>query len=296
MKSVYQSEIYKKAISSTSNVLIDFSKSSFALEELKNLPFFGEKLILEARGNFFASDLEEFKNISRKYFYSKIMPCVLEHDSEVLKEKGFKRVSNSTILVNLKQDKETLWKNLEKKSIRWGVKTAEKNKLSFEKIENKRELEIFYNLYKQTAEKGGFFAESKKFLETLLDTEISKMFVIKKQQEILAGGLILIDNEHNYSILDLTASSEKGLKLQAMPFLYWNLILYSKEKELDFFDLGGYDLEANKGDKTYNINKFKQRFGGKVMEQPIYSPNKKYPFLRFLSKKLKQIKQFFKIK
>jgi hypothetical protein len=52
--------------------------------------------------------------------------------------------------------------------------------------------------------------------------------------------------------------------------------------------LGGYDAEASPQSKTYNINKFKERFGGKVVVQPIYSTNWKYPFLRKILKILKK--------
>ena len=104
----------------------------------------------------------------------------------------------------------------------------------------------------------------------------------------------MIDKKNNYSILNLTSISEKGKKLQAMPFLYWNLILYSKNLSLNYLDLAGYDKEAVKGSKTYNINKFKERFGGEIIEQPIYSTNRKYPFMRFILKNLKQTKYFRK--
>ena len=40
---------------------------------------------------------------------------------------GYKKISNYTILLDLKKTPEELWKQLEKKSIRWGIKTAEKN-------------------------------------------------------------------------------------------------------------------------------------------------------------------------
>ena len=91
--------------------------------------------------------------------------------------------------------------------------------------------------------------------------------------------------------MEATAASDEGLKLQAMPYLYWNLIKYSKARGLSNFDMGGYDMEAKKGDKMYNINKFKSRFGGKIVEQPIYSTNWKYPLFRKILKVIKLIKK-----
>ena len=79
-----------------------------------------------------------------------------------------------------------------------------------------------------------------------------------------------------------------------MPFLYWNLLKYARSLGLDFFDLGGYDREAGKSEKTYFINRFKERFGGSVAEQPIYATSKKYILLRGLLRKMRFMKGVYK--
>jgi len=104
----------------------------------------------------------------------------------------------------------------------------------------------------------------------------------------------LLDRENNYTILDLTASSAEGFKFQAMPLLYWEIILFSKENGFNSFDLGGYDREAGEGEKTYNVNKFKERFGGQIVEQPIYSTNRKYVFLRGLLKRMRFMRKWYR--
>ncbi len=294
--SIYQSLDYKKALVAAGEKIVEIEPGVFGLEIQKPSPLSKTKKILEFRGDYTLPQLQKIKELSKKYFYVKVMPCVLTKDLSAFDQAKFGKTSNYTILIDLTKEKEELWKNLEKKSARWGVKFAEKNKLSFEPITSTKDLKVFYKLYKETAKKGGFKPEPEAFVATLANTNSSELFLIKKGKEILAGGLLLVDKSNNYSILDLTASSEKGLKLQAMPFLYWNLLLYSKANSLNFFDLGGYDKEAKKGDKTYNINKFKERFGGEIVEQPVYSPNKKYTLLRYFFKLFKNIKGFFKRK
>ena len=69
---------------------------------------------------------------------------------------------------------------------------------------------------------------------------------------------------------------------------------YYKNKGCKQFDLGGYDSEAKEGDKTYNINKFKERFGGIITEQPIFSSNNKYPFLRKVLRNVRFAKRLYK--
>ncbi|MEI6732220.1 MAG: peptidoglycan bridge formation glycyltransferase FemA/FemB family protein, partial [archaeon] len=199
------------------------------------------------------------------------------------------KVDNYTMLIDLTKSEEELWKELDKGSIRWGVGYAERNGLKAS-VAKAEEIDEFYKLYEETANTGRFTPESKDFVKRVAISDIGKLFVIKKDAKIVAGGLILVDEHNNYSILDLTSASESGLKLQAMPFLYWSLISYSKKRGLNYFDLGGFDREAKEGEKTHSINKFKERFGGKVVLQPIYATNWKYKLFRRILKRVRFMK------
>ena len=235
--------------------------------------------------------LNKFKEESKRYFYGLIRPSVLNQESVLFSNAEYKKVSDSTILIDLQKTEDELWQNLEKKSARWGVKTAEKNNLQFADIKNNEELQYFYNIYLKTAKDGGFKARSYDFLLCLHNSKIAKFFCIKSKNKIIAGAAILLDNEYN--ILSLTSATEEGYKMQAMPFLYWNLILYSKKSGKKYFDLGGYDKNAKPGDKIYNINKFKENFNGEIVEQTHFATNWKYPFIRKLMTKMRFIKRLY---
>lgn len=292
--SVYRSDDYKNALISSGEEVIDVSDSFFAVEKAISLPFIGKKKILETRGSANEEDLIKFKEKSKEYFYGTIAPCVINPENELFEKLEYGKISNFTILIDLKKSEDELWKALDKGSIRWGVNYAKKNGLVFGVVESESLIEKFYEMYESTAKEGGFKAEKKEFIKKLIKTNISKLFLVKKGADILAGGMILIDKNNNYSILDLTSVNEEGMKMQAMPFLYWNLILYSKSLKLDYFDLGGYDREAKEGEKTSNINKFKERFSGEIREQPIYSTNQKYGFFRGILKKFRFLKGAYK--
>lgn len=292
MSGVYQTQDYRDALASGGVKIVEISENFFAVERKIN-SVMGSKLILEARGNFNEEELNAFKAKAKGYFYGTIAPCVLNKDEELFSKLGFNKVENHTILIDLSKTEEELWHALEKKSVRWGAKTAEKNGLSFVEMKME-ELDEFYQLYEGTAKQGGFSGESKAVIKNLLGGDIAKLFLVKKQKEIVAGGMILIDKDNNYSILDLTAASDGGLKLQAMPFLYWNLVVFSKSAGLRYFDLGGYDSEAREGEKTHAINKYKERFGGRIEVQPVYSTNWKYKTARSLLRKFRFIKRIYK--
>ena len=304
-ENVYQSNEWKEAIEKNSKKFVVIKieennqvKAKINAIEQEIITPLGKKKILFCEGTPIFENkehglqiLNKFKEESKRYFYGLIRPSVLNQESVLFSNAEYKKVSDSTILINLQKTKEELWNNLEKKSARWGVKTAEKNNLQFNEIKNDKELQDFYTIYLKTAKDGGFKAKSYDFLLCLHNSKIAKFFCIKSKNKIIAGAAILLDNEYN--ILSLTAATEEGYKMQAMPFLYWNLILYSKNSSKKYFDLGGYDKNAKPGDKIYNINKFKENFNGEIVEQTHFATNWKYPFIRKLMTKMRFIKRLY---
>ncbi len=276
--SVYQAPEYRRALETKGERIISVTPRFFAFERTITLPLVGKRRILEARGTPSLQDVTAFKKIAENYWYGLIAPVVL--DGSKFDELDLTKVTNHTILLDLSQKEDALWSNLEKKSIRWGIKTAERNGLEFREPKTSAEVNAFYNLYAQTAHKGGFHAEPEIFLQALAHTSVSRLFIVTKDDKIVAGALVLLDKSYNYAILDLTSASEEGLKLQAMPFLYWNLIKFAKREGYSTFDLGGYDSESKKGEKMQAINQFKERFGGSIAEQVLLATSSSYPRMR----------------
>lgn len=177
--------------------------------------------------------------------------------------KGFKDVQ-ATIIIDLNKSVEELWTAVDKDA-RWGVKKAKKEKLMIKKSNKKQDLDEFYKIYKQTCDYGGI---TPKPMENIKD---SIFFFCKKQDKIIAGAAI-IDHE-NYVELFLNASLHESLKYQPNNLLYWAIILWAKKNNYSYFDLGGYQLNAQKATKLYEINRFKKRWGGEIVKSPVYSRN-----------------------
>ncbi len=294
--SVYQSSSWYEAHQEHAHLIRHKDVWMYYFEQSRKIPILGTKKVLFTQGDYIANNeteaitlLSEFRKKSKKYFYGLIQSVLVDDKDAIYKKAGFYCVTNYSLLIDLQKTKEELWKDLEKKSARWGVKTAEKNNLSFNVSKNQEEIDAFYTLYQQTCAQGGFFCEPRAVIDALVQSEIATFFLVKHQQEIVAGAILLLDHHFNYTILDLSTVSEQGQHLQAMPFLYWNLILYSKEQGFDYLDLGGYDKEAKKGSKLYLVNQFKERFGGKLTQQRIYTPSLTYVLLRKL---LSLVKKF----
>jgi len=210
-------------------------------------------------------------------------------------ENNFYKISNYTAILDLRKDIDTLWKSLEKKSIRWGIKKAEKEGVKIEEVKSEKDLREFYQIYLLTSKKGKLSPEKYQFFSQVQKRLVSKgkakILVAKKGREIVSGAIALISDDH--IVLNLTGTNEKGQKSQANILIYWKLIQLGKKLKKKWFDLGGYDKEAKLGDKSYNINKFKERFGGEITEQPVYTLNFKYYFARKIIGKFHFLKRLF---
>jgi lipid II:glycine glycyltransferase (peptidoglycan interpeptide bridge formation enzyme) len=90
------------------------------------------------------------------------------------------------------------------------------------------------------------------------------------------GSAGAIKTEDKKVILFLNASNSEFLKFQPNNLLYWSIIEWSKKNSYLIFDLGGYQLNAKKGSKLHEINKFKERWGGEIKQYYIYSKNPVY--------------------
>ena len=291
--SVYQSDEYKRSLEAGGKNLIPISDKLFAMEREIKLPVLGNQKILEARGFPTSEELKKFKEISKGYFYGTIAPTVMNPQHDLFKLENYHKIANHTILVDLQKSEEDLWSSMEKKSARWGVKTATKNELRCV-VPDSNDFDAFYELYAERVRAGGISPEAKESIHLLSLTRVSKLLVVKYGRQVVAGGIILLDKNNKYAILDIATASDKGFELQAMPFLYWKLMLIAKEQGLRYFDLGGYDVGAKKGDKLYNINKFKERFGGRVVEQPIHATHGRYVSMRKVLGAFKFMKQWYR--
>lgn len=97
-----------------------------------------------------------------------------------------------------------------------------------------------------------------------------KLFVCIFEGKIIAGAVVKINEKVT---LFLNASKHDYLKFQPNNLLYWSIIKWGKENKFGIFDLGGYQAGAKPGEKLYDINRFKLRWGGEIKNYNIYSWN-----------------------
>jgi lipid II:glycine glycyltransferase (peptidoglycan interpeptide bridge formation enzyme) len=175
----------------------------------------------------------------------------------------------ATIEKNLSKGMEELWENLDKEA-RWGVKKAKKEQLTIKEYANEDEWREFYELYKEIMVYSCLVPKDYEELKK----ETARLFLCMKEGKIIAGAAIKV--RENKTVLFLNASNHEFLKFQPNNLLYWHIIEWGKKNNCPIFDLGGYQLNAKEGSKLYEINRFKERWGGEIKRYYVYSRNPLY--------------------
>lgn len=187
-----------------------------------------------------------------------------------------------TIEVDLTQSIEDIWKNLDKDA-RWGVNKAKKEGLTVKEADESDAKE-FYEIYRHMCQYNRIRqSEFEDIYNPGLDTRPKKILVCKKDEKLIAGASIIEDSSLSTISLYKNASLAEYLELQPNNLLYWSIIEYGKNRGIRAFDLGGYDECAMKGTKTYEINRFKARWGGKIVDYVVYSKNPLYILVKAIS-------------
>lgn len=181
---------------------------------------------------------------------------------------GFIREKSDTLIIDLTQDLDTIFKNMNK-ACRYDIRRSEKEGFNIKMNQNYGE---FYNLNQS-------FRKSKKapldFTEIEFMKKYGTLFIAELNGEILVGNFYLEDEKNiRYRIgasKRLEVNNEKAALIgRASKLMQWEAIKYAKAKGIKEFDFGGYYTGAIGDKQREGINIFKKSFGGKLVTHYIY--------------------------
>ena len=210
--------------------------------------------------------------------------------------KGFTCKKEFTSVIDLTQDLDTIWKCMDKKSVRYRIKRAQREDI---KIRKDVSYEEFFQLHRSFIQKKGLKSLFDVFGVGNISLEIMKkygtLFVAEYNGEILAGTIFL---EDDFNIKAWIGASKRfdsdrekvSMTSNADRLVDWELIKYAKEKGIKEFDLGGlWSKEEEAKDKEKRgINSHKLELGGKIVAC--------YSYKKFYSKKLLLAYQLYTLK
>jgi len=173
-----------------------------------------------------------------------------------------------TIVIDLKDYK---FENLDKK-VRWSYKKAEKSGIIFSRTDLK-ELRDIHEIIIQHGEDNHYDSYSK---DRLLKSLIQDIMFTAYFEGMIIGCLILSKIGEKEMKVDTCVANPRYKHLEIYTYLWVRAIEFAKTMNMDLLDLGGIYVDAHPSTKYYNITRFKERLGGKVVRKDLYYSNPLY--------------------
>ncbi len=203
---------------------------------------------------------------------------------------GFSKQKFTTLVIDLTQDIDTIWGNMERDSCRKRINKAIREGI---KITINQRYEEFIDLCR-------IFRDAKGLppyeipIETMEKYGI--LFCSELNGEMLCGRFYYADQDHIRGAISaskrLNVSKEDAKLIGcANRQSIWEAIKYAKEAGIKEYDLGGYYTGRIPDPQKENINIFKKSFGGKLAIK--YNYDKSYSAAYSLGKKvMKYVEDF----
>ncbi len=181
---------------------------------------------------------------------------------------GFAREERSTIVIDLKEDLDTIWKNMDP-SCRKDIKKAEKEGFT---VQMNKNYEAFLELHDRLRQAKGLPPNQ---LSIDFMKKYGALFSFESQGSLVGGCFVLVDTLDMLAMIAATRRLEVPESVR--PFIAsgnrlmnWEIIKFGKEKGVEAFDQGGFYTGSNPNTELEKINTFKKRFGGTVRGDYMY--------------------------
>jgi len=238
-------------------------------------------------------DNSKFIFKTKKIWFSEVPFDVTGYDGITFYEctrdvdvKGFSKEVFTTIVIDLTQDLDTIWKKMDR-TCKKQIGYAEKNGVI---IRTNQGYDEFYALNSE-------FRKAKGLSEYNLDTGFMKknglLFLSEYEGEILGGTYYINDGKNIRGVLNASKRLEETGEVNkivgfANRLIIWKTICYAKENGMSIYDMGGYYTGKEPDPQKESINRFKDSFGGQVVSHYIYQ--KDYSLLYHIGKKILSLK------
>ena len=216
------------------------------------------------------------KCVGKKALYTEIRAL---HDlschAPLMKESGYGFEDHFNAFINLNRPVETIWTGL-KKDKRRGIRKAEKSGITLEPIKTRDEVEIAYELIKETYASAKVPLADISFFESLYDVlmpkKMAEIVFAKYKGEHIATQVALLYKGRITALY--TGSKREYLPLHPGDMLIWHFLEFGAENNYTLFDFGG----GGSPSKNENLRLYKSRFGAEFPNhgryKKIYSKTK----------------------
>ena len=180
---------------------------------------------------------------------------------------GFVYEERLNFLVNLNRTEEEIWRAIHN-SRRRGINRAKRNGVVIEKVEEKKDIPIFYDIVAKTYKRVGVPLADYSFFETMFEILVPKNmadFYLAKCDNTSVGARVVL--KYKGSVYDWYAGSLPTNKpLRVGEALVWHVLKEGANNGYVIFDFGG----AGKSSEEYGVREFKRSFGGDLVNYGRY--------------------------
>ncbi|MBN1994343.1 MAG: peptidoglycan bridge formation glycyltransferase FemA/FemB family protein [Anaerolineae bacterium] len=172
----------------------------------------------------------------------------------------------NTVIVDLTLEPDDLLAALKSKW-RYNIRLAERKGVAIRQG-NSDDISTFYRMYAHTAARDGFLirpqAYYRQIWQRFLAAGQAEMLLAAVEDEVVAGLILFIFGQTAWYMYG--ASTEQHRQLMPNHLLQWAAMRRAKERGCARYDLWGAPDVFNKADGMWGVYRFKQGFGGQVVQ------------------------------
>ena len=233
----------------------------------------------------FDSSLDFYSIASRDFFVAELKQAAASEKLAIVKTKTDIQPPDTTLIDLTKSEDELLsamrskWRyNIrlaQKKGVVVRAYRARTDKADVRSLDSdaSRALDIFYELYKTTANRDGIAIHAKKYYEDLFalsaahkDAPLITVYIASHEEEALASIIALFSKSEAVYLYGASSNAKRNL----MPayLLQWTAICDAKSYGSAVYDFYGMPPSDDKDHPMYGLYLFKTGFGGRIVHRP----------------------------
>jgi lipid II:glycine glycyltransferase (peptidoglycan interpeptide bridge formation enzyme) len=171
--------------------------------------------------------------------------------------------AQDTWVLDITRSEEELFSGM-RKTTRYMIRRAMKEKVSIIVSEDLKDITSLYNLQEQTAKRHKFIPFSLKFFQSHFSAFLTagkiKIFKAFYQEKLLSIAMIVFYG--NRAVYHYSASSDEFSNIGASYLLQWEVIKYAKKQGMKLYDFWGIAPNDNPKHRFAGVTLFKKGFGG----------------------------------
>lgn len=205
--------------------------------------------------------------------YTQIEPLESNIIFEWFKDIKLKKfIEKCTVLIDLEKSEQEILAWMKQKW-RYNIKIAEKNEIKIEKaLNNEQNLNIFYNLLKETNSRDKFNINSisyfKTFLDYLYENNLWWLYFAKKWDIVVASWIFVFYGKTSYYYYGASTSDNNFRKYMATYLLQREMILEAKKRWCTLYDFLWVVCEWDKKSHLIWVTDFKLKLTQNIKKWP----------------------------